>query len=94
MFAILCLNGCNCYGSNIHVLVYLQGGMFVGQIKSHAVTIHICTKGLPFDYVRVVEVLSTDGLGNAERLPNRRGIAFGLHRIAFWVPLVLPWDRR
>ena len=68
--------------------------MFVGQIKSHAVTIHICTKGLPFDYVRVVEVLSTDGLGNAERLPNRRGIAFGLHRIAFWVPLALPWDRR
>ena len=43
----------------------------------------ICTEGLPLDYLGVAEGLSTDRLRNAERLADRRGIAFGL-------PLGLP----
>ena len=61
--------------------------MFVGQLLPHVIAIHICTKGLPLDYHGVAEGLSTDRLGNAERLADRRGIAFGL-------PLGLPWDWR
>ena len=70
--------------------------MFVGQIIPHAIflvatgiTIHICTEGLPLDHLRVAEGLSADRLGNAERLPDRRGIAFGLHKVAFGLPLVM-----
>ena len=36
------------------------------------------------DYLGVAEGLSTDRLGNAERLADRRGIAFGLP-LVFWI---------